>query len=307
MTATSPPWLVMAALLATSAVFIFDVLIELGVAAAVPYSLILWFFHAQPRTTWIWGFAVLATVLTLLGYVWSPDGGEPWKVWTNRALAILLIWGTASLCAQIVKLRGRFVEREQARLIATFDAAPLGLVMVDQTGSIVLANRALEVQFGYSRDELLGMSIEHLVPDPHRATHTAHRARAFAETLDPGPRNMSDREGLFGQRRDGTLFPIVVGLNPTHVERKLHMLAAVVDITKRYRVEQDLRKSNEALLRSNLDLKHFAYVASHDLQTHSGVSPTSHSSSRRSTRTCSTRRARTTSTASRAACSACEA
>jgi light-regulated signal transduction histidine kinase (bacteriophytochrome) len=68
-------------------------------------------------------------------------------------------------------------------------------------------------------------------------------------------------------RKDGTEFPVEIGLNPVRTDEGAFVLAAIVDLTARKRSEEELRRSNEALEESNLELQQFAYIASHDLQT----------------------------------------
>jgi light-regulated signal transduction histidine kinase (bacteriophytochrome) len=72
---------------------------------------------------------------------------------------------------------------------------------------------------------------------------------------------------LYALRKDGTRLPVEVGLGPVRIGAKTIVLASIVDITGRKRAEDELRRSNEALERSNIELQRFAYVASHDLQT----------------------------------------
>jgi len=146
--------------------------------------------------------------------------------------------------------------RAEARFRAAVESAPSGMVMVDGRGVIVLANQEIERLFGYRRQELLGRSIELLVPDTMRERHPEQRAAFFR---DPQRRAMGQGRDLFGRRKDGTEVPVEIGLNPIETEEGLFVLASVVDIGARKRFEEELRRSNEELGR-------FAYVASHDLQ-----------------------------------------
>ena len=91
-----PKHLLLSALLAF-AVFVIDLQIPLGVAGGVPYIAVILVALWSPNPRCVVGFAIVCTILTILGYYLSPEGGELWKVIFNRALAIFAIWITAIL------------------------------------------------------------------------------------------------------------------------------------------------------------------------------------------------------------------
>ncbi len=135
--------------------------------------------------------------------------------------------------------------------------------MADINGLILLANRQAETLFAYPHGELTGQSIDLLVPERMRAAHPGHRA---AYTREPNARPMGAGRALFGLRKDGSEFPIEIGLNPVDMDGERYYLSAVLDISEREQTRQ-LQQAVESLERSNLELRRFAYVASHDLQT----------------------------------------
>jgi PAS domain S-box-containing protein len=130
---------------------------------------------------------------------------------------------------------------EKLRLIV--DAAPNGMILVDQKGEITLVNSQVERVFGYSREELLGQSIEMLVPDAVRAKHPTHRKSFDA---DPKVRSMGAGRDLYGQHKDGRHIPVEIGLNPFTTEGERFVLASIIDITERKRSEERLRLIVEA-------------------------------------------------------------
>jgi len=124
------------------------------------------------------------------------------------------------------------------------EAAQSGMIMVDQSGTIVLINAQVERLFGYRRDELIGQSIEQLVPVRFRARHPGHRDGFWA---DPRVRAMGAGRDLFGLKIDGTELPVEIGLTPVITDAGQFVLASVVDITERRRYEEQLLRAKEEL------------------------------------------------------------
>ena len=137
----------------------------------------------------------------------------------------------ARLATDAVK-RGKDTQ-EMFRLAV--EASPSGMLMVDREGKIVIANAAIERQFGYHHDELIGQAVDMLVPGQLRSLHARSR-EAF--NLRPETRSVEARRELSGLRKDGTEFPVEVSLNPLHVDGNLTVLAVVVDMTERKRIER---------------------------------------------------------------------
>ena len=133
----------------------------------------------------------------------------------------------------------------QERLFrAAVESAPMGMVMVDAAGGIVLANVEAERLFGYTRQEMLGQPIEMLVPLRFRAGHPGLRA-AFMGC--PAARRMGGGRDLFALRKDGSEFPVEIGLNPIRTDEGIFVLSVIVDITKRKQAENELHLLNETL------------------------------------------------------------
>ncbi len=130
------------------------------------------------------------------------------------------------------------------RLRAAVEAAPSGLLMTDSAGRIVLVNREIERQFGYSREELLGHQVELLVPDSARRHHEAFRAGFVA---NPQVRAMGAGRDLYGKRKDGTAVPVEIGLTPVITPEGMFVLATIVDITARKQAESGRQHLEEQL------------------------------------------------------------
>jgi PAS domain S-box-containing protein len=124
------------------------------------------------------------------------------------------------------------------------DAAPDGIALADEDGKILLVNTQTEKLFGYDRGELLGRSVDELLPERLRQVHRAHRTRYRAE---PRVRSMGVGVPLFGRRQDGTEFPVEVSLSPLHTANGLRVVAAIRDISARAALEAEAREVQEAL------------------------------------------------------------
>ncbi|MFO0775333.1 MAG: PAS domain S-box protein [Nitrospiraceae bacterium] len=127
---------------------------------------------------------------------------------------------------------------EQFRLAV--EAAPSGMVLTDEVGTIHLVNAQVEHMFGYERSELIGRSVDLLTPTEVRGRHAAERAQ-FVRT--PQARAMGQGRTLYGRRKDGLQFPVEIGLNPIHTHEGMRVLAAIVDVTERTRLEERLRRT----------------------------------------------------------------
>lgn len=118
------------------------------------------------------------------------------------------------------------------------------MLMVDDRGRITLVNQQVEKLFGYPRAELLGETVERLVPERFSRKHPDYRADFFHH---PSARAMGAGRELFGRRKDGSEVPIEIGLNPIKTDEGSFLLASIIDITERKRLEQLARESEERL------------------------------------------------------------
>src|SRR5680860_106235 len=138
------------------------------------------------------------------------------------------------------------------------EAAPDAMVGVDQAGVIRFVNRQTESLFGYDRTDLVGQSIEMLVPESFRKVHPALRARYFADPA--GTPAMGVVRKVTGRHRDGTELPVDISLSFIETVHGLLVTAAIRDITERIKADQELQQmaaiiqnSDAAIIGRNLD------------------------------------------------------
>lgn len=154
-----------------------------------------------------------------------------------------------------VGLRETSDRHRQMRLFrGLLEAAPDGMVIVDDSGTIVLVNAQVEALFGYERSELIGEPVEILVPDRFAGMHLAFRNGYVSE---PRTRPMGLSGDLYARRRDGSEFPVEVSLAPLETDEGLLISAAVRDISERRRMQQEADRIKDE----------FFATVSHELRT----------------------------------------
>lgn len=132
------------------------------------------------------------------------------------------------------------LRRSLERFQNVVESAPNMFVMVNRAGRIAMVNLQAERVFGYTRDELIGQPVEMLIPARLRGQHRQDRMLYYAQ---PIARPMGAGRDLYAVKKDGTEFPVEIGLNPVATAEGTMVLAAIVDIT-------DRKAKEEALLRS---------------------------------------------------------
>jgi two-component system, LuxR family, sensor kinase FixL len=135
-------------------------------------------------------------------------------------------------------------KRAEERFRLAVEASPNAIVMLDEQAKILLVNGLTQELFGYSREELIGESVEILVPELFRAGLPAHRAAFFAARQ---ARAIGAGRDLFARRKDGSEFLVEIGLNPIDTPEGTLVLTAIVDITEWKRMELELQRNREEL------------------------------------------------------------
>lgn len=156
-----------------------------------------------------------------------------------------------------------------------FQHATLGIVVIDESGKIVIINPHAEKLFGYTFGELVGQSIEKLMPEKYHRKHESDRKRYFDH---PKPREMGSGKDLYAIKKDGTQFPVEISLSHYQLDSGEVAVAFVTDITKQKlnteRLEREVASRTKQLEKmlhdeqSLSDLKsRFIGIASHEFRT----------------------------------------
>ncbi len=285
-------------------IFIADLKMELGVAAGVPYICLVLVALWSKKKRLIWIAAVLATVLTLIGYWFSPVGGEPWKVLTNRLLALFAIWVAAfigylfkkneialqqineKLEAQVetrthqlkstneylkLEIQENIKTREKLEQLNTQNStilktAGVGIYGLDINGKTTFCNPSGAAMVGFEVDEMVGKKQHDLIHHTHLdGTHYSKEDCLIYASLLNGASYRNNEEVFW--KKDGTSFPVEYISSPVFEGRNI--VGAVVtfkDISQQRHLAQEKDNLLIDLQRINDELKSFAHIVSHDLK-----------------------------------------
>jgi len=166
------------------------------------------------------------------------------------ALATTILWRTIRAMEAAEAGRRDYVRlnlalnESESRANRIIESAPSAMVVVGPDGLIVRANARAEALFGYDVGELTNLQVDRLVPENVRGRHAGHRAGFQA---DGSTRTMGLGLELYARRKDGTQFPVEVGLAPLQSGELRQSIASVVDITQRKAMQDELARHRDQL------------------------------------------------------------
>jgi len=239
------------------AIFVFALTIGLsyfvpGYSITLSGLLVVIFFSVFVPTQSSTIIAGVGSWLVVLGFlIWNVwgKGGSP--MWAEHFFILVLILFTTLIVLYIKNLL-RNMQFDKSHMTSLFENATEGIVLADQTASIVLVNPSACKMFDYSPDELIGQKVEVLLPSRYRTGHVKLRDGFYNE---PQNREMGSGRDLFGQKKDGHNFPVEVSLSSYRQNNKQYVIAFIVDITHRKEIEQSMLDQQRQLEKVTNDIR----------------------------------------------------
>ncbi|MCX6049721.1 MAG: PAS domain S-box protein, partial [Chloroflexi bacterium] len=180
----------------------------------------------------------------------AADNGVLHKPVSKALLDILVLYSSTISSLLARKQSDAALRESEERFRLLLDAAPIATVISNQTGQIVLINNQTETLFGYHREELVGQSVEVLVPHYARSRHVQNRT---AYTAAPRVRQMGNGSDLLARHKDGSEFPVEIELSYIQTATGLLIMSFILDITERKRSAAALEEQR-TFLRQVIDV-----------------------------------------------------
>jgi PAS domain S-box-containing protein len=202
-------------------------------------------------------------------YLWRKDGsGLPVEYRATPMFKDGVVVGCVVSFTDITQRKAseRLLRETEEYFRGVLERAPDGILVVDTDGRICLSNAQCEKLFGYTRDELIGQQVEILVPDAIRPQHPELRA-SFHRA--PTTRAMGAKSELYARRKDGTLFPVDIGLSPLPIRNdgNTQVAVSVRNITDRKQAEVELKAAKQKAEEATRMKSMFLANMSHEIRT----------------------------------------
>ncbi len=189
--------------------------------------------------------------MTGLVIYFKDDEGHLFKAMLSQVYSLLVIIFAVVIVFYLKRLQQNFA-LEKTHMTSLFENATEGILLTDQFAKIVLVNPAAEKMFGYLSDELVGQTIETLIP---KRIHTRHVTLRDGFYQHPSNRSMGTGRDLFARRKDNSEFPVEVSLSHYQQKNETFVIAFVVDITTRKENEKNLLKQKLELEKISNDIR----------------------------------------------------
>ncbi|MEE8189522.1 MAG: PAS domain S-box protein [Kiloniellales bacterium] len=246
------PGILSAAAILAAIIFVADLFLPLGVAGGVPYVAVVLLAWWSPGLRNIFWLAGLGSLLTLAGYLLSPEGGVHWMVLVNRSLALFAIWVTALLLARAKRAENALraahsglKQESEARIHGIMENVVEALITIDEEGTIETVNPATWRIFGYSEEELIGRNVTMLMEPDEGGNHNqylqSYMATGRSKILGVGPREVA------GRRKDGSTLPLELTIGEMWLGDRRVFIGSLRDLTVRKEAEAARRQADEQL------------------------------------------------------------
>ncbi len=226
------------------ALFVFIVTVTISFilpASAIPISGILVIILLTifiPKTSNTIVAAGIGMIFIAVFYIVQKSDLSFSQMLTELIFVLILIAFASSIILYAKNIYG-FVEEDKAQLSSLFSSATEGIILTNSKGQIIRINPSAEKMFGFSDSELIGKAIEILIPQRFATNHPTLR-EGFNK--NPHNRSMGKNRDLFASRKNGSEFPVEVSLSHYKQANEAFVIAFIVDITERKRVEENLLK-----------------------------------------------------------------
>jgi PAS domain S-box-containing protein len=198
------------------------------------------FLQRDRYTQW---FGTISILLIMISILYPHENMSQKQVLLQHLFSMIVVVLSTVFVLYVKKLY-RSIEAEQHQVTALFEHATEGIVLTNEKGNIVLLNPAAYELFGYGHNELLGQSIEVLIPQRFHGSHEHYREGFYHH---PGNRTMGHGRDLFARKKNGSEFPVEVSLSYYRQKNVLFVIAFVVDITQRKQSERELLHRQQEL------------------------------------------------------------
>jgi PAS domain S-box-containing protein len=206
-------------------------------------------FVQSESSTLIAGIGGSMIVVGFLSYnKWARGINTSWAEYIF--LLVLILFTT--LIVLYIKSLLRHMQFDKSHMTSLFENATEGIILTDQTASIVLVNPSACRMFGYTGEELIGQKVEVLLPSRYRTGHVQLRDGFYKH---PQNREMGSGRDLFGQKKEGSNFPVEVSLSSYRQNDRQYVIAFVVDITHRKEIERSMLTQQKQLEKVTNDVR----------------------------------------------------
>ncbi|MFQ5673987.1 MAG: PAS domain S-box protein, partial [Nitrospinales bacterium] len=242
-----PHVLMMLGAILAAAIFFADLMEPLGIAADVPYIIVVFLGLWIQNKYYIMASAIAASALTAAGFFLSPPGGNMGHVVANRVIAFFAIWVTAVLCMKYRKKAESVLSQTQEEFRSVIDHAMDGILTIDEAAIIQTVNASAERMFGFRAEEIVGKNLNLLMPEPYKSEHDGYVQRY----LDTGEaRIMGAAREVLGRRKDGFVFPLELSVSEFFRGKRRMFVGIVRDISERKQVEVATRMMSKVFMDS---------------------------------------------------------